>query len=174
MSEQSPMQQEQQELAGLEERFQWSKNQLESSLPANRVATAEEIQRAVDYTQQLVEWFRTQYGQTASSLQAAGFPGLATRLNAILTDLQQTHDIYVQMAQGSNTPPQPAVPVSPVTPTSPGSILPDPSRQGYADLSETCVHCGYYLGNLYWTLTICPRCGLLLRPSTLPQWTDSV
>ncbi len=49
MDQQNPAQLEQQQLAALEEGFQWSKGQLENGFPTNRLATLEEIQHAVDY-----------------------------------------------------------------------------------------------------------------------------
>src|SRR5205085_1019194 len=73
----------------------------------NRPATLAEIQHAADYTQQLVDWFRTNYGPTANSLQAAGFSQLASRLNAIIADFQQAHTMYVSMYQQKMQPPPP-------------------------------------------------------------------
>ena len=37
-------------------------------------------------------------------------------------------------------------------------------NQRQADFNRCCVHCNYSLGDLYYTLTICPACKLLLRP----------
>jgi hypothetical protein len=167
MDQQNPAELEQQQLAALEERFQWSKGQLENGFPTNRLATLEEIQHAVDYTQQLAVWFSTNYGATANSLQIAGFPGLANRLNEIVADLQQAHGLYVQMYL-ERTKPAPPPGYAPSVPASNPSdaVLPGSSDQAYADASETCVHCHYYLGDMYWNLKICPRCQLLLRPLT--------
>jgi hypothetical protein len=167
MNQQNPAQLEQQQLAALEERFQWSKSQLENGFPTNRLATLEEIQHAVDYTQQLAVWFSTHYGPTANSLQVAGFPGLAHRLNAIVADLQQAHGLYMQMYQERTKPAPPTTYTPPVLISNPsGAVLPGSSDQAYADASETCVHCQYYLGDMYWNLKICPKCQLLLRPLT--------
>ncbi len=167
MNQQNLAQLEQQQLAALEERFQWSKGQLENGFPTNRFATLEEIQHAAEYTQQLVVWFSANYGPTANSLQAAGFPGLANRLNAIIADLQQAHSVYMQMYQ-DRTKPAPPLTYTPSAPASnpSGAVLPSPADQAYADASKTCVHCRYYLGDMYWNLKICPNCQLLLRPLT--------
>ena len=171
MDRQIPAQLEQQQLAALEERFQWSKSQLENGFPTNRLATLEEIQHAVDYTQQLAVWFSTTYGSTANSLQVAGFPGLANRLNAIIADLQQAHGLYVQMYQDRTKPaPLPAYPPSVPASNPSSAVLPGSSDQAYADASETCVHCHYYLGDMYWNLKICPGVNFsyaLLHPSSL-------
>ena len=165
MYQQNPAQIEQQELAGLEERYQWTRGQLESKMPTNRPATLGEIQHAANYTQQLVDWFRTHYGPKADSLRAAGFAKLARRLNAIIADLQQAHATFVSMYQQKLQPPTPPSPVAP--PNLAGSLGPSPSDRSYANLSERCVHCNYLLGDMYWKLKICPNCGLLLRPGSM-------
>lgn len=68
MNQQNSEQVEQQELAGLEERYQWTRGQLESKMPTNRPATLGEIQQAANYTQQLVDWFRSRVFLTFKAL----------------------------------------------------------------------------------------------------------
>jgi len=80
-------QSEQEHLAGLEARYQWTKTKLERHMPTNRPATLEELKRAADYASTLVDWFRTVYGPIANSLQAVGFSRLPNRLNTIMSDL---------------------------------------------------------------------------------------
>ena len=153
-------QNEQQQLAGLEERYQWTKSQLESYLPMNRQVTLAEIQRAVDYTQQLVDWFRTNYGPTANSLQAAGFSQLADRLNAIIADFQQSHTIYVSMYQEKMQPPPPPN----FSPTS--NILDEMNHRNEvfrASFTNQCWNCQLQFGaEEFLRLVYCPRCNAML------------
>jgi hypothetical protein len=158
MNQQSLAQIEQQQLVGLEERYQWTKSQIEGNMSANRPATLEEIRHAAAYTQQLVEWFGTNYGPTASSLQSAGFSKLAHRLNTIIADLQQAHTMFVSMEQEKIQPP--------TVPSSTQGKTPEEFMKGLRDSSRQqdqtrrrmvgdCIYCGGFLEGR----SLCPHCG---------------
>jgi len=157
---------EQQRLAELEERYQWTNSQLASSMPTNRPATLEELQRAADYTQHLVDWFRTTYGPTASSLQAAGFSKLANRLNALIADLQQAHTLYVSMSQKKMQPPPPNPPTGFPPPSS--EILTAMNQRNEvirASFLDQCWQCKMQFGaEEFFQLVYCPRCKAMLHP----------
>lgn len=162
MNLQNPAQLEQQQLAAFEEQSQRSKGQLQNIFPTNRIATLEEIQRAADYTQQLADWFRTNYGQTSASLQAAGFPELANRLNAIVADLQKSHNVYMSMYQKNMQPPP--------TPASPsinqGTIDATNHKNDLimGSILSQCSNCKLQFGAQEFSqLVYCPRCKAMLH-----------
>jgi len=164
---------QQQQLAKIQEDYQAALARVEAALPANNIASAEQIASVINLVDYDSNYFQTAYGPVSNTLKSAGFSQLSERLEQIMADLQSARAKYVEWYQERTTPTPPAAPIPPVTSLNPpGALLPDPAAQTYADLSETCVHCHYYLGDKYWMLTICPNCQLLLRPNSMPQWTN--
>jgi hypothetical protein len=169
---------EQQQLADMQEDYQTALARVEAALPstaAPSIASADQVASAINLIDSDANYFQTTYGPVSTTLQESGLSQLAEQLAQILADLQNARIKYTELYQEitnpmPSTPPAPTFPPSPTD--APGVPLPDPAAQQYADMSETCVHCHYYLGDRYWMLTICPNCQLLLRPSTMPQWTN--
>ena len=162
---------QQQQLAKIQEDYQTALTRVQVALPSNTIATTEQIASAINLVDYDANYFQTAYGPVSNTLNELGFSQLSVRLEQILADLQTARAKYVELYQERTNPTPSATPIPPITTNTTGVPLPDPNAQVYADLSETCVHCHYYLGDKYWMLTICPNCQLLLRPSSMPQWT---
>ncbi len=163
---------QQQQLVKIQGDYQTALARIQAALPSNTIATSEQIASAINLVDYDANYFQTAYGPLSNTLKQLAFSQLSERLVQILADLQTARAKYVELYQESTNPTPSAAPVPPI-PTYPAGVpLPDPAAQAYADASETCVHCQYYLGEKYWMLTICPNCQLLLRPSSMPQWTN--
>ena len=116
-----------------------------------------------------------QYDPAAGYLTQQGRPSASQQLFRLTTDLQQAIRVYQEMHQSraqflnglSNSQRQTQQDwLQTVQQTcNANRAASDAQYKKWNGLfTQSCANCGYSLGDLYFKLTICPSCGLLLRP----------
>ena len=174
----SLMQAENEWLASLENANSKTTAEISRALVGGHMATPGEIASIIDYVQRCENYIRSTYETAAIRLSELGHPKLFQRTQAIVAELRQAEQVYRQMhataikseariAQIQREASQAWVDAMRESMNTRQQIFDKHNRQWSADFKGTCVHCGYYLGNSYYNVDICPKCGRLLRGSIL-------
>jgi len=164
----NPEQLEQEWLTRLEEKYREAITYLESITGDDVRLTFEQLKASLDYLQDLVNYIYT-FNPMGFYLRDAGLPRLSERIVQFLFDLQGAYQTLVRKSQESSPASQS---MSPSTSwinimneniERQGKIFEESQRLWRANFTQTCVHCGDFVGNSYFTRKECPNCGRLLH-----------
>ena len=150
----SLMQTEQSWLRQLEEEDTQITANLNSAMPQGRVAIPTEIASIIDYIQRCEYHIRSTYEQPALRLNELGYSKLYQRVQAIVTDIRNTEQIYKKMyssalahqaqianiQQGISNAWVDAIQVSMKNRQ---EVFDKTNKQWSANFTKSCVHCGY-------------------------------
>ncbi len=173
----SPEQVELSWITSLEEANAKISSELERSRPqGQRIYAPTELAALINYIHQCENYLRSTYEQAGLRLNQLGYPRLFQRMQAIVDDLRGAEKIYKEMhasalaseenirhmQQEYSQEWRKSIQESMKRRQ---DMFDKTHKQWSANFTQSCVHCGYWLGDAYYNFEICPKCGRLLRDS---------
>lgn len=139
-----------------------------------RLSTPAELAAIIQYIQQCENYLRSTYEQAGLRLNQLGYPALFQRIQIIVNDLRGAENIYKEMHTSAlaneeklrlmqQEYSQEWAKTVQESINRRQEMFDKTHKQWSANFTESCVHCGYWLGDAYYNFEICPKCGRLLR-----------